>query len=116
MERREPTVVVSRTGQPKDREEPVPQTKPFEISKQEVWQAYLKIKANRGAAGVDRQTIEAFEQDLKGSLWVVDVDIKGFFDNIDHGLLMKAMRKHSHCRYSQLTPAFWAPGSRENYF
>ena len=27
--------------------------------------------------------------------WVVDLDIKGFFDNIDHVLLMKAVRKHT---------------------
>ena len=26
--------------------------------------------------------------------WVIDLDIKGFFDNIDHELLMKAVRKH----------------------
>jgi len=27
--------------------------------------------------------------------WVIDLDIKGFFDNIDHGLLMKALRYHT---------------------
>ncbi|MBI3236780.1 MAG: group II intron reverse transcriptase/maturase, partial [Chlamydiales bacterium] len=27
--------------------------------------------------------------------WVIDLDIKGFFDNIDHGLLMRAVRKHA---------------------
>jgi len=27
--------------------------------------------------------------------WVVDLDIKGFFDNIDHELLMRAIRKHT---------------------
>jgi retron-type reverse transcriptase len=26
--------------------------------------------------------------------WVVEFDIRGLFDNLDHGLLMKALRKH----------------------
>jgi group II intron reverse transcriptase/maturase len=45
--------------------------KPFEISKREVWEAYLKVKANQGAAGVDGQTIEEFEKDLKGNLYKI---------------------------------------------
>jgi RNA-directed DNA polymerase len=43
--------------------------KPFEISKRLVWNAYLKVAANKGAAGVDRQSIEEFERDLKGNLY-----------------------------------------------
>ena len=43
--------------------------KPFEISKKLVWQAYLEVKSNGGAAGVDDQSIEAFEQDLKNNLY-----------------------------------------------
>jgi len=42
--------------------------KPFDISKREVWEAYLKVKANKGAPGVDGCTIEEFEKDLKGNL------------------------------------------------
>lgn len=42
--------------------------KPFQISKQEVWDAWLKVKGNQGAPGVDGQSIEAFEKDLKGNL------------------------------------------------
>ena len=34
------------------------QTKPFNISKQSVLEAFKKVKANKGGAGVDRQTIE----------------------------------------------------------
>jgi len=45
--------------------------KPFDISKQEVWEAYLKVKANKGAAGVDGQSIEDFDKDLKNSLYRV---------------------------------------------
>jgi hypothetical protein len=35
--------------------------KPFEISKWEVWQAYEKVKANKGAPGVDGEDLAAFE-------------------------------------------------------
>jgi hypothetical protein len=35
--------------------------KPFCISKRWVWEAYKRVKANDGAAGVDGQTIEMFE-------------------------------------------------------
>src|ERR1700745_1217248 len=153
--------------------------KPFHISKREVWEAYQRVKANKGAAGVDEQSIADFERRLKQNLykiwnrmssgsyfpppvrtvkipkanggerklgiptvsdriaqmvvksrlepevdplfhadsygyrpgksaldavgrarqrcwlydWVVDLDIKGFFDNIDHELLMRAVKK-----------------------
>lgn len=43
--------------------------KSFNISKQIVWQAYKRVKANGGAAGVDRQSIKGFEVDLKGNLY-----------------------------------------------
>lgn len=157
------------------------QAKPFCITKQQVWEAYKRVKANKGAAGVDGQTIEAFEDDLKNNLyklwnrlasgsyfpppalrveipkgdgrmrplgiptvadriaqmvakqflepelekyfhpdsygyrpgksaldavgmarkrcwknnWVLELDIKGFFDNIDHELMMRAVRAHT---------------------
>ena len=160
------------------------ETKSFDISKREVWLAYKRVKANRGAAGVDAMTINDFDQDLSKNLyrvwnrmasgsyfappvkrvdipksdggtrtlgiptvadriaqmvvkrrlepllepvfhadsygyrpgrsahdalrvarrrcwksdWVLDLDIKGFFDNIDHELLMRAVRKHTDCR------------------
>jgi RNA-directed DNA polymerase len=46
-----------------------PKPKPFEISKWAVWDAYRRVKANRGAAGVDEQSIAEFERDLKGNLY-----------------------------------------------
>ena len=46
-------------------------SKPFDISKQEVWQAYLRVKANKGAPGVDGCSIEDFESDLKGNLYKI---------------------------------------------
>ena len=44
-------------------------SKPFAISKQVVWEAYQRVKANGGAAGVDEQSIREFERDLKGNLY-----------------------------------------------
>ena len=155
-------------------------TKPFSIAKRTVWDAYKQVKANRGAAGIDNETIVMFEQNESKNLyklwnrmssgsyfpppvkqveipkakggfrklgiptvsdrigqtvvkliiepilepifhtdsygyrpgksakqavavtrercwkydWVVEFDIKGAFDNIDHVLLMKAVRTH----------------------
>jgi group II intron reverse transcriptase/maturase len=45
--------------------------KPFQISKQEVWDAWIKVKGNKGAPGVDGQSIAAFGEDLKGNLYRV---------------------------------------------
>ena len=46
-----------------------PKPKPFEISKWAVWEAYRRVKANKGAAGVDEQSMAEFEQDLSGNLY-----------------------------------------------
>lgn len=156
-------------------------TRSYEISKHVVMEAFQKVKANKGAAGIDDESLEAFEASLKNNLykiwnrmssgsyfpppvkaveipkksggkrmlgvpsvadrvaqmvakiyfepkvepyfhtdsyayrpgrsavdaltvtrkrcwdydWVLEFDIKGLFDNIDHKLLMKAVRKHT---------------------
>ncbi len=176
--------------------------KPFDIPKREVWEAYKRVRANQGAAGVDGQTIQDFEVRLAGNLyklwnrlssgsympppvrrveipkanggtrplgiptvadrvaqevarrylepllepkfhddsygyrpgrsaidairaarqrcwradWVVDIDIKGFFDSIDHGLLLKAVRKHTNCPWVLLYIDRWlkAPAMLED--
>jgi RNA-directed DNA polymerase len=49
--------------------EPKPDGKPFAISKRLVWEAWLRVKANKGAAGVDEESIEEFEANLKGNLY-----------------------------------------------
>lgn len=49
----------------------MPEAKPFDISKQLVWDAYQRVKANRGAAGVDGESLSMFEEDLKGNLYKV---------------------------------------------
>ncbi len=43
--------------------------KPFDIPKREVWEAFKKVKANQGAAGVDGQSIRDFEAGLSDNLY-----------------------------------------------
>lgn len=45
--------------------------KPFTISKHIVWEAYKRVKSNKGAAGVDDKTIADFEVDLKNNLFKI---------------------------------------------
>lgn len=165
----------------RQREERVDAAKPYCISRRQVYEAYLRVKANKGAAGIDDETIEDFESRLKDNLyriwnrmssgsyfpppvkaveipksdgrtrilgiptigdriaqtvakmqlepivepkfhedsygyrpgksahqaiavarqrcwrydWAIDIDIRGFFDNLDHELVMKALRYHA---------------------
>jgi RNA-directed DNA polymerase len=176
--------------------------KPFNIDKCLVYEAFKAVKSNRGAAGVDEQTIEQFEADLSGNLykiwnrmssgtyfpppvravaipkksggerilgvptvadrvaqmvvkqviepildpifladsygyrpnksaldavgvtrercwkyqWVLEFDIKGLFDNIDHELLLRAVRKHVTCKWALLYLERWlkAPMVQDN--
>jgi len=167
--------------------------KSFTISKRQVWEAYKSVKANRGGAGIDNQSIIDFEEDMSNNLykiwnrmssgsyipppvkrveipkgegkmrllgiptvadrvaqmvvkkslepllephfhvdsygyrpnksaldavgqarqrcwrydWVLDLDVKGFFDNISHELLMKAVEKHTDCRWTLLYIERW---------
>jgi len=168
-------------------------TKPFDISKRLVWEAYKRVKSNAGAAGIDGQSLEVFERDLADNLyriwnrmasgsyfpppvravsipkkadgerilgvptvadriaqtvvklvlepqlephfhedsygyrpgksahqalaitrrrcwwhaWVLEFDIRGLFDNIDHELLMKAIRHHTDCSWVLLYVERW---------
>jgi RNA-directed DNA polymerase len=181
----------------------VSKPKPFVISKEVVWEAYLRVKANKGAAGVDKESIEDFEKGLKGNLykvwnrlcsgsympppvrmveipkpggrgvrilgvptvadriaqtvvkmylepqvepvfhpdsygyrpgrsalqavgvcrercwkrdWVIDLDIKAFFDTLDHELVLRAVRHHTDLRWILLYVERWlkAPLQRED--
>jgi RNA-directed DNA polymerase len=174
-------------------EEVLSKTKPFNISKQLVLQAFKSIKANAGAAGVDNQSLADFEKDLKNNLyklwnrlssgsyfpppvkavpipkksggerilgvptvadriaqmvvkiifepcvesyflpdsygyrpnksaldavgitrqrcwrydWLLEYDIRGLFDNLDHELLMKAVKKHTENKWVTLYIERW---------
>jgi RNA-directed DNA polymerase len=48
--------------------------------------------------------------------WVLEFDIKGLFDNIDHALLMRAVRKHTRCKWILLYIERWlkAPFEKED--
>jgi group II intron reverse transcriptase/maturase len=46
-----------------------PEGKSFQIPKQLVWESYRRVKANKGAAGVDGQSMKDFEEDLRDNLY-----------------------------------------------
>ena len=52
---------------------------------------YRPGKSAMQAVGVARQRCWRLD-------WVLDLDIKGFFDNLDHALLLRAVRRHTDCR------------------
>jgi RNA-directed DNA polymerase len=47
------------------------QAKPFDIPKSYVWEAYRQVEANKGAPGVDEQTLGEFEARLKDNLYKI---------------------------------------------
>lgn len=180
-ERRGHVNPVCKRRQPGNGRKSSEQTKPYKISKYVVVEAFKRVKANRGAAGIDMESLADFEADLKNNLYkiwnrmssgtyfpppvrmveipkkaggtralgiptvsdriaqmvvkiyleprvepmfhkdsygyrpgksavqalgvtrqrcwryarVLEFDIKGLFDNIEHELLMKAVRKHA---------------------
>ena len=51
--------------------EPKPDGRPFVISKRLVWEAWRRVRANHGAAGVDEESIQAFEANLRDNLYKV---------------------------------------------
>lgn len=50
-------------------EEGRPQAKPFEIDKWLFVEAYNRVKKNAGAAGIDQQSLDDFDRDLKNNLY-----------------------------------------------
>lgn len=47
------------------------ETKPFQIERQLVMDAYVGVKANRGSGGVDGMSLEAFDKDYKHHLYKI---------------------------------------------
>jgi RNA-directed DNA polymerase len=56
-------------GQPTQGKSPDGQTKSFGITKRQVYEAYKRVKANAGAAGVDHQSLKEFDSKLGGNLY-----------------------------------------------
>ena len=82
-------------------------TKPFEIPKKLVYQAYKENsygyrpnKSAHDAIAITRQRCWQYD-------WVLEFDIKGLFDNIDHELLGKALCKHTQCKWELLYISRW---------
>ena len=68
-ERRDGVVQSSGVANPQMGMSGVTSTKPYVIAKRAVWEAYQQVKANRGAAGIDEETIAMFEQNLSKNLY-----------------------------------------------
>ena len=71
LERSSDVVRTESVGQPGNGEEPTRAVKPYGIAKRVVWEAYRHVKANRGAAGIDGESMEMFEANLKDNLYRV---------------------------------------------
>jgi RNA-directed DNA polymerase len=71
--------------------------------------AYRPGKSALDAVGKARERCWQYD-------WVLDLDIRGFFDNLDHDLLMRALRAHTDCRWILLYVERWlkAPAQRED--
>ncbi|MBA3604327.1 MAG: group II intron reverse transcriptase/maturase, partial [Parachlamydiaceae bacterium] len=70
---------------------------------------YRPNKSAIDAVGVARERCWSYD-------WIVDLDIKGFFDNMDHELVMKALRKHTDCKWIIMYMERWlkAPAQLED--
>jgi len=71
LERSSGVVPTGRVSQPGNGEELARSVKPFGIGKRVVWEAFKHVKSNQGAAGIDRETIELFEANLKDNLYLI---------------------------------------------
>src|SRR5262245_52403197 len=71
VERRGDSIEGGVLSQPLQREELGPSPKAFAIPKRAVFTAWQRVKANRGAAGIDGESLAAFEQKLPGNLYRV---------------------------------------------
>jgi len=61
---------------------------------------YRPKKSGLDAVGITRKRCWKYD-------WVLEFDIKGLFDNIDHGLLLKALEKHTDCKWVKLYIERW---------
>ena len=68
---------------------------------------YRPRKSALDAVGVTRKRCWKYD-------WVLEFDIKGLFDNIDHGLLLRAVRKHVTCKWALLYIERWLTAPMEH--
>ena len=68
---------------------------------------YRLRKSALDAVGVTRQRCWKYD-------WVLEFDIKGLFDNIDHELLLRAVRKHVTCKWALLYIERWLTAPMEH--
>jgi RNA-directed DNA polymerase len=61
---------------------------------------FRKGRSQKDALTVTRQRCWQYE-------WVIDLDIKAFFDNLDHDMLLQAVRKHTECKWLLLYIDRW---------
>ena len=59
------------------------------------------------------QALEQARNRNRKFAWAIDMDIKGFFDNIDHDLLMKALKKHVQEKWALMYIERWLKASLE---
>ena len=68
---------------------------------------YRPNKSALDAIGVSRERCWKYD-------WVLEFDIRGLFDNIDHTLLLRAVRKHVKCEWALLYIERWLDGTDVN--
>lgn len=84
------------------------QSKPFALSRQAVWSAYKKVKAYKGSAGIDGQSIEEFDKNLVGNLYKI-------WNNAESILLKAGERDEQgniHPLASQYRNSLWLPAEK----
>ena len=47
------------------------QTKSLPITKRMVWESYKKVRSNKGAAGIDKETLDMYKEKLKDNLYIL---------------------------------------------
>src|SRR5215470_11771719 len=68
--------------------------KPFDIPKREVWEAFKRVRANQGAAGVDAQSIAEFEVDLSNNLYKLWNRLSSVADRIAQEVARRYLEPH----------------------
>jgi hypothetical protein len=84
--------------------------KPFGIAKRDVRAAYKQVKANRGAAGVDGQSIEEFDRDLRKNLYRIwnRIVFRQLFS------ATRASRRHTEGNFRRGPAAWYSNGLRQH--